>query len=199
MNDVAPVTSQSGIGTDSTSYVVGEDIILTVTLNDQQGSPVTGQAAALAAEAVTVPNAVRKAGGGWTDNGDGTYTGSYTAQAAGEGLKAVLQLGGWGSGMSSGAYAITAGSEPPESIYTHINHYTFAADSEEGTFPTTGFTGATFTLIPRGGKITSDYSWTSDASWVSVSDVRSVLSKKRTFSTLPLRLFLRSSGSLCFK
>ena len=108
INDILPVHSQSTIGVDKTSYVAGEDMVVTVTLKDAQDNPVSGQAAALTADAVTVPNAAIQSGSSWSDNGDGTYTGRYTAQAAGTGLKAALQLGGWSSGVASETYAITA-------------------------------------------------------------------------------------------
>ncbi|MGJ3438344.1 hypothetical protein AAZT04_25930, partial [Serratia sp. Je.1.23.a] len=47
-----------------------------------------------------------------------------------------------------------------------VNEYTFSPDAG---FPTTGFKGAQFTLKLSGGDA-SDYRWTSNASWVSVSD-----------------------------
>ncbi|HCR4009775.1 TPA: inverse autotransporter beta domain-containing protein [Morganella morganii] len=47
-----------------------------------------------------------------------------------------------------------------------VNGHTFAKNAG---FPTTGFTGATFTLNIDNGSA-SDYTWDSDASWVSVRD-----------------------------
>ena len=47
-----------------------------------------------------------------------------------------------------------------------VNGYTFDAGSG---FPTTGFKGAKFALVTSQGSA-SDYTWTSDAGWVSVSD-----------------------------
>ncbi|MCU6172423.1 invasin, partial [Enterobacter bugandensis] len=166
----SPVQANSGIKTDAATYMVGDDLKVTVTLKDTYGNPVTGQQAALTATSVTVPNAELNEGGGWTDNEDGTYMTTYTATATGTGLKATVKLSGWSSAVSSEAYAITAGIEPPASIYTQVNAYSFTQTSEEGTFPTTGFTGATFTVVPKDSKNASDYIWISDANWAPVED-----------------------------
>ncbi|HGN0870316.1 TPA: Ig-like domain-containing protein [Providencia alcalifaciens] len=60
--------------------------------------------------------------------------------------------------------------EAPDSINTQVNAYTFTQTSVEGTFPTTGFTGATFTIVPKDSKSTTDYIWSANASWVSVTN-----------------------------
>ncbi|SSH80090.1 Invasin [Klebsiella pneumoniae] len=82
---------------------------MTVTLKDAAGSAVTGAASSLTADAVTVANATLKSGSSWTDNNDGTYTGTFTATTAGTGLKASLKLTDWTDKDESAAYAITAG------------------------------------------------------------------------------------------
>ncbi len=84
--------------------------------------------------------------------------------------QASLKLAGWDTPPKSEKYAITLEDEAPASINTQVNAYTFTQTSEEGTFPTTGFTGATFTIVPKDSKKATDYNWTSDASWVSVTD-----------------------------
>ncbi|EEB2895049.1 invasin, partial [Salmonella enterica subsp. enterica serovar Tennessee] len=99
---------KSAISTDATAYVSGSDMVVTVTLKDGQDNPVTGAAASLTADTVTVPNAILKAGSRWRDNGDGTYTATYTATTVGTDLKATVRLGGWDTVAQSGAYAITA-------------------------------------------------------------------------------------------
>ncbi|ETO41153.1 invasin domain 3-containing protein, partial [Morganella sp. EGD-HP17] len=124
------VQATSAISTNNTTYTAGEDITVTVTLNDAQGNGVAGESAALTATTVTVPNATQKAGSSWTDNGDGSYTGTYTAETAGTGLKATLQLGAWGSAAESAAYTIMAG-EPAEgtsAISTDNTAYTAGTD-----------------------------------------------------------------------
>ncbi|EDL8432105.1 invasin [Salmonella enterica subsp. diarizonae] len=170
ISSVTPDQAKSGIKTDATTYVSGADMAVTVTLKDAQDNAVTGAAASLTADTVTVPNATLKTGSSWKDNGDGTYTATYTATTAGTGLKATVKLSGWSSAASSEAYAITAEDEAPASINTQVNPYTFTQTSEEGTFPTTGFTGATFTVVPKDNKNASDYTWKSDTNWVSVAD-----------------------------
>ncbi|SQA97939.1 Uncharacterised protein [Cedecea neteri] len=77
--------AKSAIKTDNTTYASGADMLITVTLKDANGNAVTGAAASLTTEAVTVVNATLKTGSSWKDNGDGTYTGTYTATTAGTG------------------------------------------------------------------------------------------------------------------
>lgn len=164
-----PDQSQSLIARDKDTYVSGDDITITVTLKDKTGTALTGDAGLLTTSTVTVPNATLKSSS-WTDNSDGTYTATYTATTASTDNQATLKLSGWSDSSTSEKYAITLEYEAPASINTQVNAYTFTQTSEEGTFPTTGFTGATFTIVPKDSKSATDYTWTSDASWVSVTD-----------------------------
>ncbi len=126
----APVQAQSSISTDKTSYVSGADMTVKVTLKDAAGDAVTGATASLTTDAVKVANATLKAGSSWKDNGDGTYTGTYTAGAAGDSLKATVQLTDWSSKAESEAYAITAGApvQAQSSISTDKTSYVSGAD-----------------------------------------------------------------------
>ncbi|MGJ7119449.1 invasin, partial [Morganella morganii] len=101
----------SAIKTDKATYVSGTDMKVTVTLKDAQGNTVSGASSSLTADTVTVANAALKAGGSWTETAEGTgvYTATYTAGKAGTNLKATLTLSGWSTGVSSDAYAVTAG------------------------------------------------------------------------------------------
>ncbi|HDF2330304.1 TPA: Ig-like domain-containing protein, partial [Morganella morganii] len=71
--------------------------------------------------AVTVPNAAAKAGGSWTESGEGTYTGLYVAQTVSADNEAVLQPGGWATGVTSGAYAITVDSSSAQVSMVTLN------------------------------------------------------------------------------
>ncbi|EHE3815419.1 invasin, partial [Shigella sonnei] len=62
------------------------------------------------------------------------------------------------------------GYEAPASINTHLNSYNFEQSSVEGTFPTTGFTGATFTIVLKDNKKATEYNWTADANWVTATN-----------------------------
>lgn len=170
ISSTTPEQSQSVIARDKDTYVAGDDITITVTLKDKTGTTLTGDAGLLTTSTVTVPNATLKTGSSWTDKGDGTYTATYTATTVSTDNQATLKLAGWDTAAQSEKYAITLGDEAPASINTQVNAYTFTQTSEEGTFPTTGFTGATFTIVPKDGKSATDYTWKSDASWVSVAD-----------------------------
>ncbi|ELW3333431.1 inverse autotransporter beta domain-containing protein, partial [Salmonella enterica] len=167
LTDTLPDEKTSTIRTDTTTYVAGTDMLITVTLKDKNGTALTGDAGLLTTSTVTVPNATLKSS--WKDSGDGSYTATYTAETMSTDNQATLKLSGWTDSSTSEKYAITLEDEAPASINTQLNAYTFTQTSEEGTFPTTGFTGATFTIVPKDGKSATDYTWTSDASWVSVA------------------------------
>lgn len=81
----------------------------------------------------------------------------------GTGLKASLKLSDWNAAQQSDAYVITAVVDLKD---VTVNGYTFAKDAG---FPTTGFKGANFTLNVT-DRPASDFTWTSDASWLTVTD-----------------------------
>ncbi|STB73276.1 hypothetical protein [Citrobacter koseri] len=165
LTDTLPDEKTSTIKADTTTYLTGTDITITVMLKDKNGTALTGDAGLLTTSTVTVPNATLKSSS-WRDNGDGTYT----AETVSTDNQASLKLSGWSDSSTSEKYAITLGDEAPASINTQVNAYTFTQTSEEGTFPTTGFTGATFTIVSKDNKSATDYTWKSDANWVSVTD-----------------------------
>lgn len=165
----APDQTRSGVIADSTSYMSGDDMKVTVTLKDINQNVLTGETGRLTADAVTVPNALQKSSS-WTDNGDGTYTATYTAKTVSIDNKATLTLSGWSAAVESEAYAIALPTEPPEAINTQVNTFSFPVSSEAGEFPTTGFVGATFTIVPKNNASASDYTWTSSAGWASVTE-----------------------------
>jgi adhesin/invasin len=159
----SPVQENSFINTNTTTYVVGADMTVTVTLKNAGGIAVTGQKAALTTTSVTVPNATLKTGSGWSDNEDGTYTATYSAETVSTSNQASLKLNGWVESRTSESYVITAA---PKIKNITANKYTFAKDAG---FPTTGFTGATFNLNIENGSA-SDFIWESSVSWVTVDN-----------------------------
>ena len=165
-----PVQSQSAISTDKTRYASGTDMTVTVTLKDAAGSTVTGATALLTADTVKVTNASLRAGSTWKDNNDGTYSATYTAGMAGDNLKATVKLAGWSNADESQVYAIYQQIEAPGTIETQINPYSYSVNKVEGDFPTVGFMGATFTIKPKNNANASDYVWSTDTSWVAVTD-----------------------------
>ncbi|HHY6274246.1 TPA: invasin domain 3-containing protein, partial [Salmonella enterica] len=70
-------------------------MLITVTLKDKNGTILTGDAGLLTTTTVTVPNATLRTGSSWTDNGDGTYTATYTATTVSTENLATLKLSGW--------------------------------------------------------------------------------------------------------
>ena len=161
---ITPDEKISTIKTDNIRYVSGDDMTVVVTLKDSNNNPLTGNAGLLTTTTVKVPNATLKSGSNWRDNGDGTYSATYTAGAVGNALKATMKLSGWSENAESASYAIVRAVESPKDIL--VNGYTFASDAG---FPKTGFKGANFILELKSGNL-SDYTWQADASWVSVSD-----------------------------
>ncbi|WP_431225942.1 invasin domain 3-containing protein (plasmid) [Serratia sp. L9] len=96
------------------------------------------------------------------DNGDGTYTQELKGTQAGT-VTVVPKVGGV---VVEGLSKVVTFVEIPAIIGVSANGYNFAVGAG---FPSTGFTGATFTLKMSG--IASDYTWTSSApSWVTVNN-----------------------------
>ncbi|WP_245677238.1 inverse autotransporter beta domain-containing protein [Candidatus Arsenophonus triatominarum] len=125
---LVPITST--IVTDKTNYVAGDEMTISVTLKDAQGNGITGQAAALTSQAVTVANASEKDGVTWIDNGDGTYSRIYMASQSGRGLKARLKLADWATEIQSADYAITAGAAVPEKSAIKVDNTTYTAGND---------------------------------------------------------------------
>ena len=166
----SPNPIRSAIATDMTRYMSSMTIRVTVALQDSYQNVITGATGLLTAQNVQVPNA--SLNGNWSDNQDGTYTATYTAGAVSSGNKATLQLSGWSQAIESAGYAINP---IPFLQNISVNGATF--QKGDG-FPTTGFTGATFTLnIGNGAPL--DFNWSSDATWVDV-DINAVVSFKGT-------------------
>jgi len=157
----SPDQGQSIIARDNDTYVLGDDITITVTLKDKSGVALTGDTGLLTASTVTVPNATLKSGSGWKDNADGTYTATYIAETVSTNNQASLKLSGWSSSTESEAYAITM----VEVSGITVNGYTFPKNSG---FPTAGFVGAKFNLELNSGSV-SEYDWKSDSAWVSIA------------------------------
>ncbi|WFW58464.1 hypothetical protein NFJ76_11620 [Citrobacter freundii] len=163
---VAPISPlDSIIYTDEAIYVSGSDVALVVMLRDTLRNPVIGEVASVKA-GITVPNATLKAGSDWAEDGGGNYRAIYTAGAEGSKMRASLLLNGWTEAAESDLYTFTT---PVTLKDIHVNRYTY---SKNAGFPTTGFTGAEFKLelnSPLSG-IESKYTWSSNASWVSVTN-----------------------------
>ncbi|EBI6354696.1 invasin, partial [Salmonella enterica] len=164
----AAVAGNSAIAVNKATYTTGDTISVTVTLKDMNGNAVTGKADLLTDTTVQVPNAEQA--GKWIDGGDGTYSVAYTAEIASNNNHASLKLSEWSTSLQSGSFTIEQGYEAPSFINTQLDDHNFEVNSEEGKFPTTGFNGATFTIVPKDSKSAADYLWKSDASWVSVNN-----------------------------
>ncbi|MFP2428773.1 hypothetical protein ACLEVL_22755, partial [Enterobacter ludwigii] len=163
--------SKSGITRDQATYTAGEPMTVKVTLKDAHDNPVTGQAGALDATAVTVGGTSNKPEVSWAETVPGEYAATYTANTAATGLKAELKLSGWTGPKQSDTYDIVADNKITGLI---ADGHEFGPD--EG-FPTTGFSGATFTI-----KLEKDnpgnYTWTASQDWVTVSDKGEVTLKQ---------------------
>ncbi|MCW7680235.1 hypothetical protein OM393_24470, partial [Serratia bockelmannii] len=154
------VPDTSTIDVDGERYMAGGDMKVTVTLKDAAGNAVSGQTDSL--KDVAVPNAVLK--GAWTETAanSGVYSGTYTAQQTGTGLKATLKHTGWSREVASKAYVIA--SLTFEAVIVGGHQFPVSAG-----FPSTGFSGATFTLKLKDASA-SDFNWAANASWVNVND-----------------------------
>lgn len=115
ISSTMPDEKTSTIKTDTTTYLTGTDMLITVTLKDKSQKALTDDAGLLTTDTVKVPNATLRAGSSWKDHNDGTYTATYTAITDNQ---ASLKLSGWSDSSTSDKYAITLGDEPPASINT---------------------------------------------------------------------------------
>ena len=154
------VPDTSTIDVDGERYISGGDMKITVTLKDAADNAVSGQTDSL--KDVAVPNAVLK--GAWTETAanSGVYSGTYTAQQAGTGLKATLKRTGWSREVASKAYVIA--SLTFEAVIVNGHQFPVSVG-----FPSTGFSGATFTLKLKDASA-SDFNWAANANWVNVND-----------------------------
>ncbi|MCK6880134.1 inverse autotransporter beta domain-containing protein [Enterobacter bugandensis] len=125
----APAQESSAIMVDSTSYITGSNIKVTVTLRDAGNNPVPGESAQLNASNVTVPNAT-PGPEDWKDNGDGSYTSVWTAITAGSDLKAAIKLGSWSSAVTSGAYSIKSAAPVQANSLISVDKSAYTAGDE---------------------------------------------------------------------
>lgn len=103
------IQANSTIKVDKSSYIAGQDILVTVILKGAQGNEVTGKNLELTPTTVKVPNAAVKNYLIWEEKEDGTYTITYVANTVGTDLKATLSLTGWTDKVQSVSYDIIAG------------------------------------------------------------------------------------------
>uniref|UniRef100_UPI00174CE5F9 inverse autotransporter beta domain-containing protein n=1 Tax=Hafnia paralvei TaxID=546367 RepID=UPI00174CE5F9 len=103
-----PDQDKSGISTNTSDYVAGDDIAVSVVLKDGQNNSITGKSALLTDSAVKVESAAAKSGSKWVEEtqSPGTYTRHYVAKTASDNQHATLNLTGWSK--TSDAYNITA-------------------------------------------------------------------------------------------
>ncbi|MGL4487256.1 MAG: Ig-like domain-containing protein, partial [Yersinia sp. (in: enterobacteria)] len=125
--------------------------LVTLTLKDVNNNLVSGQI-------VTFDSSLANSTVGTvSDNGDGTYTASLTGTAPGA-ASITAQVGGNPFAVAPASVTLNAFSD------VLVNGTNFGLNDG---FPTTGFTGAEFTLNVTGSP--TDYNWTSsNPSWVSV-------------------------------
>lgn len=144
----------SSIVTNTSSYALGEDIQVEVTLRDFGGNAIKSQSSTLRVT-VTVDNATRKTDD-WVDNGNGVYTAVYTASQVSASSRAYLSIDSIGSKeVMSDSFVIkeiTIKSLDVPGGYSH---------SPTVGFPTIGFSRANFTIKLNGAKAT-DYDWSSN-------------------------------------
>ncbi|RFU92721.1 hypothetical protein DZA29_05105 [Citrobacter gillenii] len=109
--------SRSEVAVDKDTYTSGDDVVVTVTLNDEHGNAVINQVDKLSSSTVDVNNATIKEGSSWQDEGRGKYIATFTAVKVTSSATAKLQLSDWDTGVTSLPYSIVAG-EPVASTST---------------------------------------------------------------------------------
>ncbi|WP_245684039.1 Ig-like domain-containing protein [Proteus myxofaciens] len=124
-----PAQAYSSIKIDKTSYKAGEEIKVTVTLKDANENNVDKQETTLSSSnAVTVKNAIEKAGSNWVYTTDGQYTRTYLAQTAGINLNASLAWSEWTKRSQN--YDITAGKAVAANSTIIVDNSTYTSGSD---------------------------------------------------------------------
>lgn len=160
-------------------YITGNEMKVKVSLHNAKDEAVTGETDAVK-NGVTVPGASLKAGTGWTDNGDGSYSAVYVADATVTDRKASLQLAGW-SGAQETATAYSVADAPvliglqPQGTVAYDSKQTGPGSTGHpfapgAGFPTIGFRDARFLLVLSHSELRTQYDWQSSAGWARVSD-----------------------------
>lgn len=158
--EASPFTSQLRIR--NLWAVVDGDLIVDAYLFDAFNNPLTNHFSLLTESSVLLQNAFPKGGDKWVYAGDGQYERIYTAQREGTNLQSRLELPGG-----------TVNGQPYYDILPYVrvealrvNGKTFSASTG---FPKTGFDGAKFTLFLDNNMSNTDYDWSSDVYWITVS------------------------------
>ncbi|MCZ9120801.1 inverse autotransporter beta domain-containing protein [Escherichia albertii] len=166
--EASPFTSQLRIR--NLWAVVDGDLIVDAYLFDAFNNPLTNHFSLLTESSVLLQNAFPKGGDKWVYAGDGQYERIYTAQREGTNLQSRLELPGG-----------TVNGQPYYDILPYVrvealrvNGKTFSASTG---FPKTGFDGAKFTLFLDNNMSNTDYDWSSDVYWITVSDGGEVMFK----------------------
>ena len=166
--EASPFTSQLRIK--NLWAVVDGDLIVDAYLFDAFNNPLTNHFSLLTESSVLLQNAFPKGGDKWVYAGDGQYERIYTAQREGTNLQSRLELPGG-----------TVNGQPYYDILPYVrvealrvNGKTFSASTG---FPKTGFDGAKFTLFLDNNMSNTDYDWSSDIYWITVSGGGEVMFK----------------------
>ncbi|EHQ8140502.1 inverse autotransporter beta domain-containing protein [Escherichia albertii] len=167
-SEASPFTSQLRIR--NLWAVVDGDLIVDAYLFDAFNNPLTNHFSLLTESSVLLQNAFPKGGDKWVYAGDGQYERIYTAQREGTNLQSRLELPGG-----------TVNGQPYYDILPYVrvealrvNGKTFSASTG---FPKTGFDGAKFTLFLDNNMSNTDYDWSSDIYWITVSGGGEVMFK----------------------
>lgn len=166
--EASPFTSQLRIR--NLWAVVDGDLIVDAYLFDAFNNPLTNHFSLLTESSVLLQNAFPKGGDKWVYAGDGQYERIYTAQREGTNLQSRLELPGG-----------TVNGQPYYDILPYVrvealrvNGKTFSASTG---FPKTGFDGDKFTLFLDNNMSNTDYDWSSDIYWITVSGGGEVMFK----------------------
>ncbi|HBB9695314.1 TPA: Ig-like domain-containing protein [Escherichia coli] len=107
----APVQTNSAIRTDKTTYIAGESLTVTVTLQDEFGNPALGLTSGVIESYIdnftvggAVPDSMQ-----WVEQNNGEYTMIWTAWFAEKNLVASLKLKTWATEINSALYGIQPG------------------------------------------------------------------------------------------
>lgn len=165
-----PVPDKSTLRVDKKTYTAGDNITVTAILRDANDNLFTGAEAKKAiALAWSGPDSLS-----WTDNGDGSWTGTAVAKTAGTGYTQSIKFADWATPLQSDTYNIVAGAPAAEKsslttdseLYYVGNDISFTLNLKDKYGNPATTEGGKWNLTAENTKRKSTVSWTDNGNSV---------------------------------
>ena len=191
-DEMSPSASKSLIIVDKQKYIIGDTIIVTVSIKNLKGHPIPTHSHFSESASVMIPGALMKENSVWSNQGDGVWTSEWVADEAAILTKAYLHLKGQFINVMSEGFSIMNKEVSSLSVLPQYHpfkkivkspsrHNSKTSKSQidgvkvnghifklnEG-FPVTGFKGAKFSFVLKNAKA-SDLIWQANVQWITIN------------------------------